>query len=115
MSLPRSRRLLGHNGRMSQPELAPRNPLIGMVVVWVVGAIAALLAGFLPPAEDRFGWMLVAAGAVMLFAFLVPLSEGRSDGFIGRMAGSVLGALAVMALISIVVGAVSISQILAGA
>ncbi len=90
-----------NNGVMSEPALAPRNALIGVVGVWIAAFLAAVAVGIFVSEEWRVPWMLVAFGGVVLVSFAVQLWYGRTQGFIFRVAGSVIGALVLMGLISV--------------
>lgn len=96
-----SARRLGHNGRVTAPDLAPPRTVGGVVAVWVLAAVAAVLVGLLAPPDSRAVWMPVALGGCLIAAFGVQLALGRSRGFIERVAASVLGALLVMGFIGI--------------
>ncbi|WP_259606490.1 MULTISPECIES: hypothetical protein [Microbacterium] len=86
---------------MSEPALAPRNAFHGVVAVWIVSFVTAILLGFLVPEAERVRWVLIAFGAIILLSFAVQLAYGRVQGFIVRTAGSVMGALALMGIVSI--------------
>lgn len=86
---------------MTAPDLAPPRTVGGVVAVWVVAAVAAVLVGAFAPVETRAVWMPVALGGCVIAAFAVQLALGRSRGFIERVAASVLGALLVMGFIGV--------------
>lgn len=86
---------------MSEPALAPRNASIGVLVVWAAAFVASVAVGVFVPEEWRVSWLLVAFGGVVLLSFAVQLWYGRTQGFIFRVAGSVTGALLLMAIISV--------------
>ena len=86
---------------MALPELAPRNTFVGVVVVWVAAAVIALVIGMVAPADWRAAWMPLGLGACFFLAFGIQLSYGTPQGFIQRVAASVLGAIAVMGFIGI--------------
>ncbi|QLD10951.1 hypothetical protein [Microbacterium oleivorans] len=86
---------------MTAPDLAPPRTVGGVVAVWVVAAVAAVLVGAFAPVETRAVWMPVALGGCVIAAFGVQLALGRSRGFIERVAASVLGALLVMGFIGV--------------
>ncbi|SDQ86669.1 hypothetical protein SAMN04487847_2797 [Microbacterium sp. cf332] len=92
---------MGHNGTVTTPDLAPPRTVAGVVAVWIIAAVAAVLVGVLAPVETRAVWMPVALGGCLIVAFGVQLALGRSRGFIERVAASVLGALLVMGFIGI--------------
>lgn len=92
---------MGHNGGMTEPALAPRNALVGVLVVWAVALVASVGVGIFVPEEWRIPWLLVAFGAVVLLSFAVQLWYGRTQGFIFRVGGSAIGALLLMGVISV--------------
>jgi len=86
---------------MAGTALAPRRATGGVVSVWVAAAVAGLVIGLFVPAEWRAAWLVVAMGGCLALAFVVQLAYGRSQGYIQRVAISVLGALLVMGIISL--------------
>lgn len=89
------------NGVMSEPALAPRNAFVGVIVVWATAFVATVAVGIFVAEEWRVPWMLVAFGVVVLLSFALQLWYGRTQGFIFRVAGSVVGSLMLMGLISV--------------
>lgn len=90
-----------NNGVMSEPALAPRNALVGVIVVWAAAFLVSVAVGIFVPEEWRVSWLLVAFGGVVLASFAVQLWYGRTQGFILRVAGSVTGALLMMGILSV--------------
>ncbi|MDQ4214417.1 hypothetical protein [Microbacterium capsulatum] len=86
---------------MSDPALAPRSPLTGLVVTWAVAAVGALVIGILAPASTVMAWFVIGFGASILLSFAVQLLRGEAKGFILRVAAGCLGSLLVMGVISI--------------
>ncbi|WP_309065374.1 hypothetical protein [Microbacterium sp.] len=89
---------------MSEPALAPRNAFHGVVAVWIVSVVVAITLGIVLPEQVRMGWLLIAFGGIVLLTFAVQLWYGLAQGFIVRVAGSVVGALLLMGLISVAFG-----------
>lgn len=85
---------------MSEVELAPRNAWVGVFVVWGIALVASIVLGVVLDEEARGAWLLVVFGVVVLLAFAVQLWYARVEGFIARVAASVVGALLLMGLIS---------------
>ncbi|GAA3941735.1 hypothetical protein [Microbacterium soli] len=85
---------------MAEPALAPRNAIHGVIAVWVVALAVAVALGVLVSEPERDRWLLIAFGGIVLLAFAVQLAYGRARGFIVRAAGSAMGALVIMALVS---------------
>ncbi|WP_261165914.1 hypothetical protein [Microbacterium sp. Marseille-Q6965] len=86
---------------MTTPALAPRSAVGALVTTWVFAVLASVAVGVFAPFEVRFAWMAIAAGATLIVAFAANLWTGRSEGFIVRTAGSVLGGLLLMGFISL--------------
>jgi hypothetical protein len=86
---------------MTLPDLAPRRAYGGVVAVWIVAAVVAVVIGVLAPADWRSAWMPVGLAGTVVLAFVIQLAPGRSQGFIERVAASALGALLVMGLIGL--------------
>jgi len=93
---------------MAGPALAPRRATGGVISVWVAAAVVGLAIGLFVPAEWRAAWLVVGMGGCLILAFVVQLAYGRSQGYIQRVAISVLGALLVMGIISLGFGLASI-------
>jgi len=110
--MPDTRRCGHYDVTMSEPALAPRSAFRGMVAVWIASLVVAVALGFVLPEEDRVGWLLIAFGAIVLVSFAVQLAHGRAQGFIVRMAGSVVGALMIMGAVSGVFGLAALASAL---
>jgi hypothetical protein len=93
---------------MAAPALAPRRTTGGIVAVWVVAAIMGVAIGIFVPAEWRAAWLVVGLGGMLTLAFAVQLAYGRSQGYIQRVAVTILGAFLVMGVISLGFGLASI-------
>ncbi|MCT9821056.1 hypothetical protein N3K63_12280 [Microbacterium sp. W1N] len=93
---------------MTLPELAPRRTYTAVIATWILAAVLALAVGLLAPEDWRAAWMPVAMGVCFIAAFALNLASGRSQGFIQRIAASVLGALVVMGLIGAGLGLASL-------
>ena len=85
---------------MSEPALAPRNPLSGVFVVWGTALVAAIVIGIFVPEEWRVQWLLVGFGGAILLSFAVQLWYGHTQGFILRVAASVTGSLLLLSMVS---------------
>ncbi len=100
--------VVGENGPVAVPELAPRRTLGGIVVVWVVAAVVAVLVGVFAGDDWRAQWLAVGMGGCLILSFAIQLWGGRSQGFTERVAASALGALLVMGVISLGFGLAAI-------
>lgn len=93
---------------MAVPELAPRRTLGGVIAVWVLAAVIAVLIGLLVAPDGRAAWLAVGLGGCLIAAFAIQLWPGRSQGFTERIAASILGAAVVMGVISLGFGLASV-------
>jgi hypothetical protein len=89
---------------VTDPLTVPRPAMAGVIVVWSIAAVIAVVVGILAEPDWRAAWMGVGLGVVIPIAFAVQLWSGRSQGFIQRVALSVLGSMLVMGLIGVGLG-----------
>lgn len=68
--------------------------------MWAVALLSAIVVGVFVGEEWRIAWLLVSFGAVVLLSFAMQLWYGRTEGYILRVAASVMGSLLLMGLIS---------------
>ena len=92
---------MGDDGAVAVPELAPRRTFGGIVAVWVLAALIAIVVGIFATPDWRAAWLGVGLGGCLIVAFATQLWSGRSQGFTERVAASVLGAALVMGVISL--------------
>jgi hypothetical protein len=93
---------------MAAPALAPRRATGGIIAVLVTAAIAGIAIGVFVPEQWRATWLIVALGGCLILAFTVQLAYARSQGFIERVAISILGCLLVLGVISLGFGLASL-------
>jgi hypothetical protein len=86
---------------MAAPALAPRRATGGIVLVWIFAALLGIGVGLFVPAEWRAAWLVVGLGLSIAVSFAVQLAYGRSQGYIRRVALSMIGAFLVMGVISL--------------
>ncbi|WP_243224610.1 hypothetical protein [Microbacterium sp. CIAB417] len=94
---------------MSEPALAPRNALTGMILVWSVALLAAVAIGIFVAEPWRMPALLVSFGGVVLLGFAVQLGYGRTHGFVVRVSASIMGALLLMGVVSVGFGLAAIA------
>lgn len=85
---------------MADPALAPRSPVVGLVVTWIVAAVGAILIGILAPDRLLMTWYVIGFGICVLLSFTMQLFRGETRGYILRVSAGSLGALIVMGLVS---------------
>lgn len=93
---------------MSTPDLVPRSPFLGLAVVWGASALIAIAIGIFAPESNRALWLCAGLGGCLIIAFAVQIAYARSEGFITRISASVVGALMIMGLVSVVFGIASL-------
>jgi len=93
---------------MTVPVLAPRGGFGSIVAVWVSSAVIAIAIGLAAPPDWRAAWMPVGLAACLILAFILQLAYGHAEGFLRRVAASILGALIVMGLIGLGLGLASL-------
>jgi hypothetical protein len=92
----------------ADPALAPRSPLVGLVVTWAVAAVGAILIGIFAPDANLMTWYIIGFGICVLLSFGVQLIRAETHGFILRVAAGSLGALLVMGVVSVGFGVASL-------
>lgn len=90
----------------SQPTM--RASLGGILAVWIVAAIAGVLAGVFAPEGTRATWLAIVLAGCVILSFAVQLGSGRPDGFIRRVGMSAIGALLVLGVIGVAFGLAAI-------
>ncbi len=86
---------------MTVPELAPRSGFGGVVIVWALTLAAAISIALFVPRDLQPVWLTATLGITAPVSFAVQLAIGRVHGFIRRVAASVLGSLAIIAIIGL--------------
>lgn len=87
---------------MTSPDLAPRSPVLGIGAVWLAALVISVAIGFFTPAADRAAWLCVGLAGCLILTFGIQVAYGRPVGFIRRVGLSMIGALLVMGLVSVV-------------
>lgn len=97
---------------MTLPGLAPpRGGLGGIVAVWAVAAVVTVVIGVVAPSNARAAWMPAGLALCIVLSFGIQLAYGHAEGFLRRVAASVLGAMLVMGLIGL---GLSLASLFAG-
>lgn len=102
--------MMRNNGVMSEPALAPRNAFVGVLVVWAAALVSAIVIGIVAAEQWRVPWLIVAFGAMILLSFGTQLGYARTEGYIVRVAASVVGALIIMGIISVGFGLAALAS-----
>lgn len=94
---------------MSSTELSGRARWTGVVIVWVAAVLMGLVVGLFAPIGQRAGWVSLALGGCLILSFAVQLGIARPEGFIERVASSMLGSFVILGVIGGVFGLIAIN------
>ncbi len=70
--------------------------------VWAASVVAAALIGALSLPDQRIAWVGISAAGAIIATFVIQLAIQRKEGFVFRAMASIGGALAVLAIASVV-------------
>ncbi|MCX7523379.1 hypothetical protein OSC27_13965 [Microbacterium sp. STN6] len=87
--------------------LTPARRWASIVLIWVLAALAAVAIGLFSPTEDDTTWLGLALAGSMVCAMCVQLATQQKQGFVGRLVGSVSGAVVVLAVAAAVLALVA--------
>ena len=93
----------------SEAEPAPRVRIGGVIVVWIGALAIGVLIGLLTPVGQRAAWLTIGLAGSLVLSFAVQLWAGRAEGFISRVALSMVGSLVVLGIISAVFGVAALN------
>lgn len=93
----------------SEPELAPRGRIGGVVVVWIAAVVIGVAIGVVTPVGQRAAWVTIGLAGCLVLSFAVQLWLGRAHRFISRVAVSMLGSLVILGVISAGFGVASLA------
>jgi len=93
----------------SEAEPAPRVRIGGVIVVWIGALAIGVLIGLLTPVGQRAAWLTIGLAGCLVLSFAVQLWAGRAEGFISRVALSMVGSLVVLGIISAVFGVAALN------
>lgn len=87
-----------HNGYVTTEALAPTTRWMSIAIVWVLAAAAAICIGIFSRPAEYSAWIALALGGCTVAAFAIQLATQVTNGFVGRLAASLVGALFVLAM-----------------
>jgi hypothetical protein len=80
-----------------------------VIPVWLATALGALLVGLFSPAREYLTWLpMVLAGAIFL-TFCIQLALVQKEGLVNRMTASLVGALLVLAVATVILWPLSLA------
>lgn len=84
----------------SEREAGARERIGGVIVAWIGTIAIGVLIGLLTPVGQRAAWLTIGLAGSLVLSFAVQLWAGRAQGFISRVALSMLGSIVILGLIS---------------
>lgn len=87
-----------HNGYVTTEQLAPTTRWLSIAIVWVLAAVAAVCIGIFSRPAEYSAWIALALGGCTVAAFAIQLGTQVTNGFVGRLAASLVGALFILAI-----------------
>lgn len=88
---------------VSEPVGPPRRTAnIAVAVVWVVAALGAVFAYVYAQPDARMQWFPIVLAVCLILSFCLQLSLDSKVGFVNRLSASVGGAVAILAIASVV-------------
>ena len=95
---------------MTIDETGKSVDLRSVIPIWILAAISAVLIGVLAPAREYLTWLPIALAAAVLVTFCVQLSLDRKDGLVNRMMASLGGSVVILAIATVVLGALQLAS-----
>ncbi|MEL4317390.1 hypothetical protein WJX64_00070 [Leifsonia sp. YIM 134122] len=89
----------------TEVPLTPAVTFAGIVAVWILAAVGAVVVLAAVAPEDRFGGLCLSLAVCAIAAFCVQLATRRRDGFVSRVVASFVGSVVITAIAGIVVAA----------
>ncbi|AWB88407.1 hypothetical protein [Homoserinimonas hongtaonis] len=88
---------------VSEP-VAPslRSATITIGIVWVVSALGAVLVSLFAQSDARMQWYPIVLAVCLILSFCLQLSLDSKVGFVNRLSVSVGGAVAILAIATVV-------------
>lgn len=85
---------------MTVETLAPVARWSSIVVVWAGALAAVIVIGLFSSTDDVFAWLSLTLGACTFGALIIQLVTRQKNGFVSRLALSVVGVVIVLAVAS---------------
>lgn len=86
----------------TSPQLSAPRRWISIVVVWLAAAVCSVVIGIASPRVHDAPWLSLTLGGCVVAALCVQLATQEKRGFVSRLTASILGAVVVLAIASIV-------------
>lgn len=67
----------------------------GIVVVWVLAVLSAVLIAVFSMQENRISWMSLGLAGCTIVTLAIQIAQGQKDGYVSRVIASISGAVVV--------------------
>jgi uncharacterized ion transporter superfamily protein YfcC len=102
------RAVAGQNRNVSESEnLAPTLRWTSILTVWGAAVVFAVVIGVVSEAHAYASWLALALAGCVIAALIAQLATQRKEGFVDRLAASVVGAFVILGLAGGVVALVA--------
>jgi hypothetical protein len=89
---------------MTDAQMTPSRTWRGILGVWGVAVVGAVLVGVFAPAGLQFTWLSLTLAACLMLSFIVQLVTHQKVGFIDRLSISVVGVVGVLSVAAALLG-----------
>ena len=89
---------------MTDAPLTPSRSWRGILTVWGVALLGAILVFVFVPHDLRFTWLSLTLAACTLLTFVLQLLTHQKVGFIDRLSISIVGVLAILTVAAAILG-----------
>jgi hypothetical protein len=91
----------------TQESLSPTTRWSSIVVIWVLAALSLVAIGLFSTVSEYNAWLGLALGGCVVVSLCVQIATQEKNGFVNRLAASVVGALIVLAIGAAILWAVA--------
>lgn len=89
---------------MTDAPLTPSRSWRGILAVWGVALVGAILVSVFVPHDLRFTWLSLTLAACTLLTFVIQLLTHQKVGFIDRLSISIVGVVGILSVVAAILG-----------
>ena len=89
---------------MTDAPLTPSRSWRGILAVWGVALVGAILVAVFVPHDLRFTWLSLTLAACTLITFVIQLLTHQKVGFIDRLSISIVGVVGILSVVAAILG-----------
>ncbi|TDW29544.1 hypothetical protein [Cryobacterium psychrophilum] len=82
---------------------------ISIAAVWVLAVIGATLTGLTAPPGETLAWVALTLAGCTLVTLSLQLATGQKEGYVARVTASIVGAVIVLSVATLVFGMMHLS------